>query len=170
MQESVGFDLEHQPARPIAPARFGDAAAVIVMRRRRTQYGEGAEAVLTLEVGGRRIQSAPLEGLPECELVPTTKRRIRRLRPCRRSSCTVGSLHCTARETRPAFQWRRQPIRRLAGSAFNAAELLRASHRSRNVALLPPGLARERRHPFGPTPARRSVWRKSARSASSKTP
>jgi hypothetical protein len=73
MKEPVGFYFEHEPARPFPPARFENATAMIVVRGRRTPYGEAPEAVFTLEVGGRRIQSAPLEGLPECELVPTTK-------------------------------------------------------------------------------------------------
>ena len=76
MKESVGFDLEHQPARPISPARSSHATAVIVVRGRRTQNGKAPKAMLTLEVGGRGIQSAPIQGLPECQLVPTTKRGV----------------------------------------------------------------------------------------------
>ena len=76
MQESVGFDLEHQPTRSFSPSRLCDATSMIVLGGRRTEYGEAPEAVVTLEVGGRRIQSAPLQGLPECQLVPTTKRRV----------------------------------------------------------------------------------------------
>src|SRR5258706_11917648 len=93
MQESVGFDLEHQPTRPIAPLRAEHATAVIVTGRRRTQNGEAPEAMVTLEVGGRCIQSAPLEGLPECQLVPTTKRRV-----CffvRADVVAVASAYCT---------------------------------------------------------------------------
>lgn len=96
MQESVGFDFEHQPTSPIAPSRAEHATAVIVMGRRRTQYGEAPEAVITLEVGGRCIQSAPLEGLPECELVPTTKWRVCFL--VRADVVAVASAYCT--ETR----------------------------------------------------------------------
>lgn len=76
MQESIGFDFEDEPTRSIAPPRRCNATAVIVMSRRRTEYGEAPETVVTLDIGGRGIQSAPLQGLPECQLVPTTKRRV----------------------------------------------------------------------------------------------
>ena len=74
MQEPVGFDREHQPARSFTPARVRHAASVIVMGGRRPDNGEAPEAMVTLELSGRRIQSAPVQGLPECELIPTTKR------------------------------------------------------------------------------------------------
>src|SRR5262245_16080237 len=76
MQEAVGFDLEHQPTRAFAPSRFHHATAMIVLGRRRTEYSEAPEAVVTLEVSGRGIQSAPRQGLPESQLVPTTKWRV----------------------------------------------------------------------------------------------
>ena len=76
MQESVGFDLEHEPTRPITPSRGGHTTAMIVMGRRRTEYGEAPEAVITLQVSGCRIQGAPVQGLPECELEPSPKRRV----------------------------------------------------------------------------------------------
>src|SRR5262245_25640042 len=43
MQESVGFDLEHQPTGPFAPSRLGDATTMIVLGGRRTEYGEAPE-------------------------------------------------------------------------------------------------------------------------------
>ena len=77
MKESIGFDLEYQAPGPITPSRIRHAATMIVVLRRSAEYREAPEAVFAREVGGRRIQSAPLQGLPECELVPNTKRRVR---------------------------------------------------------------------------------------------
>lgn len=93
VKKAVGFDLEHQAARSIAPARLVDATVVIIVGRRRSQHCEAPKAVVTREVGGRRIQSAPIQGLPECELVPTTKRRLRCV--IRADVVTVASTHCT---------------------------------------------------------------------------
>ncbi len=47
---------------------------MIVVRRRGTPNGKAPKAVLTLDAGGSDIQSAPIQGLPERQLVPTTKR------------------------------------------------------------------------------------------------
>ena len=76
MEESIGLDLEHVAARAIDPACFVDATAVIVVGRRRAEHREAPEAVLSHEMSSRRIQSASIQGLLECQLVPLTKRRV----------------------------------------------------------------------------------------------
>ncbi len=93
MKEPVGFDLEYQPPGPIRPACFRDATAVIVVSRRRPENGEAPKAVLTHQVGGSGIQSAPYQGLPESQLVPTTKRRVCRF--IRADVIAVPPAHCT---------------------------------------------------------------------------
>ncbi len=93
VKKSVGFDLENESARTVAPSRVGDATAMIVVSRRRPEYGEAPEAVVTLEVDSRRIQSAPVQGLPECQLVPTTKRRVCFL--IRADVVTIPPADCT---------------------------------------------------------------------------
>jgi hypothetical protein len=66
---------------------------MVVVRWCRPHDGEAPEAVITLELGGRRIQSAPLQGLPESELVPSTKRRVRRVVGA--DVVAVPPAHCT---------------------------------------------------------------------------
>src|SRR5581483_6985706 len=69
MQKSVGFDLEHEPARAIAPSCLGDTTAMIIMCGCRATHGEAKKAVVTLDVSGRCLQGAPIQGLPEYQLV-----------------------------------------------------------------------------------------------------
>jgi hypothetical protein len=76
MKESVGFDLEHQPASTISPACPSHPTAMIVVRGRGAANGKAPKAMLTLDAGGSDIQSAPIQGLPERQLVPTTKRGV----------------------------------------------------------------------------------------------
>jgi hypothetical protein len=105
MQEPVGFDFEHEPARPLTPARLAHATAMIVVRGRRTEYGEAQEAVFTLDMGGGCIQSAPIEGLPDCELVPSTEWRIRLL--VRPDVVAVAPAHRTVPRVKLAMHFDR---------------------------------------------------------------
>ena len=77
MEKPVGFDVEHQPAGAVVPARASHVAAMIVVSGCRAEHGEAPKAVLTRQVIGSRIQSAPIQGQLDCELVPATKRRVR---------------------------------------------------------------------------------------------
>ena len=132
MQESVGFDLEHQPAWPIAPPRVAHATAVIVMGRRRARYGEGPEAMLALERGRPpHPERRAVEGLPERQLVPTTKRRVRFLVRADVVAVPSADSRCSAREIRPASRRRSRPTRRREEPrSMPAAASARAAHRS----------------------------------------
>ena len=79
MQETVGFDFEHQSTWPFPPTRVGDATAMIVVRGCGPTHGKAAEAVFAFQLSGCRIEGIPIQGLPNCELVPTTKWRVRLL-------------------------------------------------------------------------------------------
>ena len=49
---------------------------MIVVRRRGAADGKAPKAVFALDARGSDIQSAPIQGLPERQLVPTAKRRV----------------------------------------------------------------------------------------------
>lgn len=93
MQETVGFDFEHQSTRSFSPTRVGDATAMIVVRGRRPTHGKAAEAVFTFQLSGCRIEGIPIQGLPKCELIPTTKWRVRLL--IRADVIAISPAHST---------------------------------------------------------------------------
>src|SRR4029079_10803496 len=76
MEKAVGLDLEHDSTRSIEPPGARDVAPMAVSGRRRSEHRKRLKAVFALDAGGRCIQSAPIQGLPECQLVPTTERRM----------------------------------------------------------------------------------------------
>ncbi len=76
VEKAVGCDLENDPAGARLPSSMRDVAPMLVAGWRRSEYGKRLKAVFALDVGGGCIQSAPIQGLPECQLVPTTERRM----------------------------------------------------------------------------------------------
>ena len=78
MQESIGFDLEYQSATPVSPPGLLDVTPVMITGRRGSKHGEAAKAMIAGEVRGCGIQSRPLQGLLERELVSSAERGVRR--------------------------------------------------------------------------------------------
>src|SRR5689334_16343223 len=85
-------------------------------------------------------------------------------RPCRRSSCTVDSTHCTARETRGAS---RTPPRPTHPPATPRSTRVATAERHRSTVpeleRRPLALARAHRRPCDRSPTRRLVWCTAAR-------
>jgi len=77
MEKAVGGDLEHHTAWAILPTGMCDMAPMVIAGRRGSEHSKRLKAVFALDAGGGCIQSAPIQGLPECQLVPTTERRMR---------------------------------------------------------------------------------------------
>jgi hypothetical protein len=74
MQESIGFDLEYQSATPVTPPGLLHLTPVMITGRRGSKHGETAKAMIAREVRGCSIQSRPLQGLLERELVWSAER------------------------------------------------------------------------------------------------
>ena len=78
MEKAVGLDLEHHapPGRSIDPSGTRDVTPMVVARRRRSEHSKRVKAVFALDVGSGCIQSAPIQGLLEGQLIPTAERRV----------------------------------------------------------------------------------------------
>jgi hypothetical protein len=73
MKKPICLDLEDQTARPIAPTSHVHGTAVIVVRRRRAEDRERAEAMLAFHHLRREIELLSIQPLTYRELSRSSK-------------------------------------------------------------------------------------------------
>jgi hypothetical protein len=73
MKKPIRFDLEDQTTGPLAPPRRLHATAMIVVSRRRSKHGEGAEAMLAFHHRCRAVELRAIQRLDYCQLARPSK-------------------------------------------------------------------------------------------------